>query len=288
MAREKPYGFVDSATLESSPRLEVSGGPSSFHPGFEDQPRVNGLPMDRGQKCTAGQGGTQMSVENSMTGRGSARSTTSRNSAGTNKSSSTVKLQLAKTLSTVAAGHGKAGGTAIKTVSESGKPTTILKVLDDTELQVYQHLAKLKHDPISPHVAQFVGVVDIPGDNRKYIRIRNLLQDFTHPKVMDVKLGLRTFQESECSNNKPRPDLYDRMCELYPDELKSEEHAKKAITKFRWMTTRDRQSTIGTLGYRIDGVAGLTLAHIKDDLDARIPKMKTMDDSCHDYEIHRG
>lgn len=302
MATEKPSAFAESANLDSSPRLEVSGGSSGPQPCMEDQPRVNGLPVDRGQRAVSSIGDLPETTgssrclgpkkQGSTTGMRSASSVRSNatlysnasvtSTAGMGRTPSTRStrgIKMAKTLSTVAAGHGKAGGTVIKTVCESGKPTTILKVLDETELQVYQHLAKIKQDPISKHVAQFVGVVEVPEDNRKYIRIRNLLQDFIRPKVMDVKLGLRTFQESECTNSKLRPDLYERMCELYPDELKSEDHAKKAVTKFRWMTTRDAQSTIGILGYRIDGVAGLGQEQVKEDITATIPRAKTMDDT---------
>lgn len=52
---------------------------------------------------------------------------------------------------------------------------------------------------------------------------------------MDVKLGTRTFLESEVKNAVTRSDLYTKMVELDPSEPTAEEHAEKAITKLRYM-----------------------------------------------------
>ena len=38
--------------------------------------------------------------------------------------------------------------------------------------------------------------------------MRDLLYDFNNPSVMDIKIGTRTFLESEVSNTKARNDLY--------------------------------------------------------------------------------
>lgn len=122
-------------------------------------------------------------------------------------------------------------------------------------------------DPVQEFIPDFHGEamdVDPDGKVTKFIRISNLLQEFRRPKVMDVKLGIRTFLESECSNAKLRPDLFDRMVDMYPWEVTADEHTAKAITKHRWMTVRDKNSTIGPLGYRIDGVAGHGLSQGKD------------------------
>lgn len=41
--------------------------------------------------------------------------------------------------------------------------------------------------------------------------MRDLLYDFHNPCVMDIKMGTRTFLESEVSNTKARKDLYEKV-----------------------------------------------------------------------------
>merc|ERR1712070_977396 len=50
----------------------------------------------------------------------------------------------------------------------------------------------------------------------------------------------------------------------------------QAITKHRWMTVRDANSTTGALGYRIDGVAGYRRRK-KKDLDLEFAEFRTCD-----------
>mmetsp|Transcript_33029 Transcript_33029/g.70866 ORF Transcript_33029/g.70866 Transcript_33029/m.70866 type:complete len:544 (+) Transcript_33029:209-1840(+) len=154
-----------------------------------------------------------------------------------------------------AAGHAARGGGNIKVVE--GKAMYILKLVDDNELEVYQSLfgkTNTPTDPVCNHIPSFSGVVQYEGSS--FMRLRNVLAGFRFPKVMDIKIGVRTFVETECNNPKPRPDLYERMASEYPDEVTDEERQAGVITKHRWMTLRDRCSTIGTLGLRIDGIAG--------------------------------
>merc|ERR1712216_977473 len=103
-----------------------------------------------------------------------------------------------QSLQCVAAGHASRGGKSIKQSSytDAGKPQIILKVLDKTEHEVYTKFKEHPSDPIVAHVPQFEGVsvgVDKKSLETQYIRIANLLLNFTHPKVIDVKLGVRTF-----------------------------------------------------------------------------------------------
>jgi len=190
-----------------------------------------------------------------------------------------------RALSLVAAGHAAAGGVPILEDEEdlpNGTPT-VLKELADNELQAYETLAyQFKGDSAHGFVPMFGGVVDginEKGDIIKMIRMGNLLYGFSRPKVMDVKLGVRTFLESECANKKLRPDLFTRAEKLYPLELTEEERAAQGMTKHRWMTIRDKCTTIGSLGYRIDGIAGYR-SRTKKDIDDELSKFRTMEDTA--------
>lgn len=177
----------------------------------------------------------------------------------------------------MAAGHASRGGNEIQV----DRPGTILKMLDKTEHQVYQRLRdEYYNDPVYGFTPQYHGDVQASDENGKpveFIRIANLLTGFHQPKVIDVKLGVRTFVESECDNPKPRPDLYKRMAELYPDEATAEERAAEAITKYRWMTARDARSTIGSLGFRIDGIAGYRRIQ-REQVDEQLKAIATPED----------
>jgi len=187
-------------------------------------------------------------------------------------------------MSRVAAGH---AANILQEASEYGKPATILKTVDQTELDVYSKLSgAYKDDPVHEFIPSFQGVVeDMNGEGTvsKFIRIGNLLHDFCQPKVMDVKLGVRTFLESECGNAKPRPDLFERMVKLYPLELTAEELMAQTITKHRWMLARDANSTIASLGHRIDGIAGYRTMQRKD-VDDELASLRSPDDTCRVFE----
>lgn len=65
--------------------------------------------------------------------------------------------------------------------------------------------------------------------------MQDLIQDFSDPNILDIKLGTRTFQESEVKNPVLRKDLYEKMVKLNVNEPTAEEHEQKAITKLRYM-----------------------------------------------------
>ena len=69
---------------------------------------------------------------------------------------------------------------------------------------------------------------------------------------MDIKVGSRTFLESEVSNNKRRADLYQKMVAIDPTEPTEEEHQTGEITKLRYMQFRERESSSAQLGFRIE------------------------------------
>merc|ERR1740123_567965 len=49
-------------------------------------------------------------------------------------------------------------------------------------------------------------------------------------------------------------DLFQRMAKYFPDDVTEEEREVEACTKFRWMQLNDAHSTLGTLGFRMDGL----------------------------------
>lgn len=199
--------------------------------------------------------------------------------------SSPSKCNRTKMLSVVAAGHASTGtGPSLRKLDpEVGKPATILKVLDDNEHDVYCRLAgDYVDDPVNEFVPAFHGIVeecDEKGEPTRFIRIDNLLHRFVKPKVMDVKLGTRTFLEKECQNMKLRPDLYKRMSELYPEDITDEDRVAEAITKHRFMQARDANTTISKLGYRVDGIAGYRAKSRKEVAD-ELSKFRTIEDTC--------
>jgi len=190
-----------------------------------------------------------------------------------------------KLLSVVAAGHScnEDGPRIRKLDPEVGKPATILKVLDENEHTVYNRLkGAYANDPVHVFIPTFHGVVeerDEKGEKCRFIRIDNLLHRFSKPKVMDIKLGTRTFLESECKKSTLRPDLFKRLSELYPEEITDADREAQAVTKHRFMQARDANSTIHSLGYRVDGIAGFRSKSRKEVAD-ELAKFRTLDDTC--------
>jgi 1D-myo-inositol-triphosphate 3-kinase len=86
--------------------------------------------------------------------------------------------------------------------------------------------------------------------------MQDLLYGFEYPSIMDIKIGVRTFLESDCDEKetKPRRDLYDRLMEIAPEEPTLEEHELKAITKRRYMSWREKSTCSATLGFRIEAI----------------------------------
>lgn len=147
--------------------------------------------------------------------------------------------------------------------------STVLKKLDESELDVYFQLWHvLRDDPVLRFVPKLHGIVeetDSSGVSSKYLRMENLLHSFRKDaRVMDVKLGVRTYLETECSNTKRRPDLFRKMKDSYPWELTDAEIEEEAVTKHRWMSIHDANTTSLSLGFRLDGVAGYSKEETED------------------------
>ncbi|MCP9261166.1 Inositol-trisphosphate 3-kinase A [Dirofilaria immitis] len=94
---------------------------------------------------------------------------------------------------------------------------------------------------------------EINYENDYFIEIEDLTSLFDDPAIMDIKMGTRTFSESEVNSTIVRNDLYEKMVSLDPYEPTEEEHFAKAITKARYMQFRENKSSSATLGYRIEG-----------------------------------
>ncbi|KRX17404.1 Inositol-trisphosphate 3-kinase B [Trichinella nelsoni] len=103
---------------------------------------------------------------------------------------------------------------------------------------------KLMNDPLSNFVAKFY----------LFIEIEDLTRHFNNPAIMDVKIGTRTFLESEVNNPAKRADLYKKMIAIDGNEPTEEEHADKAITKLRYMQFRERESSTAEFGFRIEAI----------------------------------
>ncbi|ESO06600.1 hypothetical protein HELRODRAFT_160789 [Helobdella robusta] len=131
-------------------------------------------------------------------------------------------------------------------------PVTIWKrqtVEKNNETNAYK---SFQEDAIKSFVPKFYREVVFNGE--LFIEIEDLLQNFTDPSIMDIKMGTRTFLESEVSNTKLRNDLYLNMMKMDPNEPTAQEHTDQAITKLRYMQFRENQSSSSGLGFRIDAV----------------------------------
>ena len=129
-------------------------------------------------------------------------------------------------------------------------PGTIWKKrsTDDTEVRAYE---ALMHDSMSEMVPKFFRDVTYKGDN--FIEMEDLLYEFKDAAIMDIKMGSRTFLESEVQNTQGRHDLYEKMIKIDPSAPTEEEHQQKAVTKLTYMKFREQLSSSSNLGFRIEG-----------------------------------
>lgn len=109
----------------------------------------------------------------------------------------------------------------------------IWKRNDRNELRVYERLFDTQ-DPITEYMPRFYRVVTCSQPaGQQFIELQDLLQQFHNPRLMDIKMGCRTFLEEEVINRCARPDLYEKLIKIDPGAATSEEHSLKAITKLR-------------------------------------------------------
>lgn len=132
-------------------------------------------------------------------------------------------------------------------------PSTIWKrrinFKDSTETRAYEMLMK---DSAHEIVPEFFREVEYNGEY--FIEIEDLLQHFINPNIMDIKIGKRTFMESEVKNPVLRKDLYEKMVKLCPGAPIPEEREQQAITKLRYMQFREEESSTAEYGFRIEAL----------------------------------
>lgn len=121
---------------------------------------------------------------------------------------------------------------------------------DDAEVAAYRKLSVDSH--AAKVVPKFLGVHRHDGEH--FIELQDLLHGFHDPNVMDIKIGCRTFTETEVSNTTLREDLYSKMVAIDPSAPTPEEHAQKSITKLRYMMFRENMSSSSKKGFRIEAL----------------------------------
>ena len=129
----------------------------------------------------------------------------------------------------------------------------------------------LQDDLMAEIVPSYYGEVE--HNFELYIELEDLLQRFEKPTVMDIKMGTRTFLESEVNNPKLRSDLYEKMIKLDINEPSEEEHKIQAITKLHYMEFREKQSSSSDLGFRVEAIK-----HIGKRLENNFKKTKHVND----------
>uniref|UniRef100_A0A0B7ACH0 Kinase n=1 Tax=Arion vulgaris TaxID=1028688 RepID=A0A0B7ACH0_9EUPU len=135
----------------------------------------------------------------------------------------------------------------------AGEAGSVLKKLDTREQASFQ---KLMTDILKDYVPEYRGNVEKNGEN--YIQLQDLLCSFSHPCVMDVKMGVRTYLEEELQKARRSPslrkDMYQKMIEIDSTAPTLEENEQKAVTKPRYMQWRDEMSSSVELGFRVEGI----------------------------------
>ncbi|XP_034951408.1 inositol-trisphosphate 3-kinase homolog [Chelonus insularis] len=131
---------------------------------------------------------------------------------------------------------------------------------ENTERAVYETLSQ--DCLIRDFIPKYYREVEYKGD--KFIELQDLLFGFNDPYVMDIKLGTRTFLESEVSKTTARTDLYEKMIAIDPNAPTDWEHEHKAVTKLRYMQFREQQSSTCSHGFRIEAMKLAGQPPIKD------------------------
>ncbi|XP_065357914.1 inositol-trisphosphate 3-kinase homolog isoform X2 [Calliphora vicina] len=143
----------------------------------------------------------------------------------------------------------------------SGVVRKRVATFSDYEVLAYQQLSQ--ESQTSKIVPEFYGCVQLETQEM-FIELQDLLKGFKDPCVMDIKMGCRTFLESEVGNKTLRPDLYQKMIKVDPSAPTEEEHQQKAITKLRYMLFREAMSSSHAKGFRIEALRLKGKAPMKD------------------------
>jgi len=73
------------------------------------------------------------------------------------------------------------------------------------------------------------------------VTLRDMTAGMARPCVMDIKIGKRTFLESEVKKQELRVNLAKKMVDIDPTAL-TEEEQRTGITKLRYMQFREQRS----------------------------------------------
>ncbi|XP_068205108.1 inositol-trisphosphate 3-kinase homolog isoform X2 [Palaemon carinicauda] len=120
---------------------------------------------------------------------------------------------------------------------------------EPVETEAYKALATDPAREITPTFFR-----EIKYQEEYFIEMGDLLYSFHNPCVMDIKMGTRTFLETEVSNTTARHDLYEKMIKVDASAPTSKEKEEKAVTKLRYMDFRDKMSSSRSLGFRIEAL----------------------------------
>ncbi|XP_076445157.1 inositol-trisphosphate 3-kinase homolog [Babylonia areolata] len=131
-------------------------------------------------------------------------------------------------------------------------PNTIWKKRMEKENNETKAYQALMEEPLKDMVPTFHREVEYNGEY--FIEMDDLLQHFSDPNIMDIKMGKRTFLELEVKNPVLRKDLYEKMVTIHPDAPTEEEKKQEAITKLRYMQFREQESSTADLGFRIEAI----------------------------------
>jgi len=144
---------------------------------------------------------------------------------------------------------------------------TLAKETSRYEALFYERVHDTEISAFFPRYYSSEPVEPAPGqltDNRMVnVRMQNLTFGCVRPCVMDIKVGIRTFCESEVSNTKLRTDLVEKMLKLAPDEV-SEAQRTDGVTKLQYMQFRERLSSTSSFGWRIEALVGMPDAKAED------------------------
>lgn len=130
------------------------------------------------------------------------------------------------------------------------------------EREIYKYLADHPGDPLQPFIAKFFGET---GPSKEYIELTNFIHARPRAIVMDVKMGIRTFDRTHKGAVKKgfgdklatllgktrgieKEESLRQMSDMFPDV------SFEDLTKGHYLGTKDKFTTTGKLGFRIDGI----------------------------------